>query len=339
MAKLKSVMERFNQVKQAIADEKTKKPQSQSYDNELLFKPVAVQGEERTKFKIRFLPVEESPTGKPWVQINFHMFMRPGDNKYIKVIDPRTFDPKAQNPIADLAKKLFDSNNAVDQENARNFYRKPRYFTLVYVKEAPENQKQFEGKVLVYEAGKQVFDKLNAAINDFDMCFWDPYKGRDFVLILKQKGKEKWADYTDSNFIGSDCAITNDEKVLERIAVDLEKIKIKTAVIDREGVKSGAELKELLDGGMKAVAANASPARDMTDGGSAVVSTDDVDFGNTEVETKPTPKAPKAATSAPKQSAAPKEVEKPKEVETAEISADVNEDEFNIDFNEEDFKS
>lgn len=333
MAKLKSVMDRFKEVKQAIADEKTK-PQSKSYDNELVFKPAAVQGEERTKFKIRFLPVEESPTGKPWVQINFHMFMRPGDNKYIKVIDPRTFDPKAQNPIADLAKKLFDSNNAVDQENARNFYRKPRYFTLVYVKEAPENQKQYEGKVLVYEAGKQVFDKLNAAINDFDMCFWDPYKGRDFVLILKQKGKDKWADYTDSNFIGSDCPITSDEKTLDRIAAELEKVKIKTSVIDREGVKSGAELKELLEGGMKAAETNASPARDMTAGGAEVTSTDDVDFGQAEV-TKPTQKpAPKASTPAPKpapKAAAPKE-------ETAEVSAEVNEEDFNIDFDENDFK-
>jgi len=321
MAKLKSVLERFKEVKQTLEDEKSKKGgSSKEFDNELFFKPLAVKGEDRTKFKIRFLPLEESATGKPWVKIDFHMFERPGDNKYIKCIDPRSFDPKAQNPIADLAKRLFDSGNALDNESARKYYKKARYFTLVYVKEAPENQKQYEGKVLIYEAGKQVFDKLDAAIKDFEKCFWDPYKGADFLLVLKIAGaNEKWANYSDSAFL-SDGPITSDEKKLDYIATQLEKVRVKDYIVSREGIKSGAELQNLLDGGERVSKINASPATDMVTN-EKVSDTPDIDFGDV-------------------QTAAPvnKKVEAIKAQPAKPVVKETTSDEFDVEFNEDDFK-
>lgn len=323
MGKLKSVIDKFKQVKQAVEEEKKKG--SNSYNDELFFKPQAVNGEEKTKFKLRFLPVEESPSGKPWIQINYHMFERPGDNKYVKCIDPRTFDPKAQNPIADLAKKLFESDNALDQDMARKYYRKARYFTLVYVKEAPENQKELEGKVLIFEAGVKVFNKLDVAIKDYDMCFWDPYKGRDFMLILRKTGKDKWANYDDSSFIGQDGPISSDEKVMENVGDALEKLKIKDVVIGKEGIKSGVQLKELLEAGLNGGAPKVDerPAKEMISGKTVSTTATDVDFGDKEVKSEV------------KEKVTSKPVEKPAAV-AKEAGDDLSE--FDITFTDEDFK-
>jgi hypothetical protein len=335
MAKLKSVFEKFKQVKEQMVEEKSKKNGRQEYDSSMFFKPQAVKDQDRTKFKIRFLPVEESPTGKPWVQINYHMFERHGDNKYIKVIDPRTFDASAQNPIADMAKKLFDSPNALDQDLAKKLYRKPRYFTFVYVKEAPENQKEYEGKVLIFEAGKQVFDKLDGAINDYDLCFWDPYKGQDFLLVLKTTGaKDKWANYSDSSFMGAPSPISEDEKVMDSIGTQLETLKIRDLVVKKEGVKSGAELKALLEGGVKEAEVNASPAKDVMEN-KAIESTPD--FGDIETTApKKTEVQPKVeAKVEAKASAKAPEAAKPAAPAPAKKDDDT---EFNVDFNEADFK-
>ncbi len=327
MSKLKSVMDKFKQVKLSVEEEKSKK--TNNYNNDLVFKPQIVNGEEKTKFKLRFLPVEESPSGKPWVKYNYHMFERPGDNKYVKCLDPCTFDPKAQNPIADLAKKLFASDNALDQEMARKYYRKPRYFTLVYIKEAPENQKELVGKVLIFEAGVKVFNKLDAAINDYDMCFWDPYKGRDFMLILKKVGKEKWANYDDSSFIGQDCPISNDEKAMELVGDSLEKLKIKDVILGKDAIKSGAQLKDLLEGGLgnNSKASEDKPAKEMLSGETVSTSVDNLDFGE-----KETPKQEKVVETKPVET---KPVETAVIAETKESGSEISD--FDITFTEADF--
>lgn len=259
----KSVMDDFKKIKAAIKEDGEKK--GGSYNNPLVFKPVAVKGEEKTKFKIRFLPVAESKIGKPWIEIRYHMFERDGDNKYVKVIDPRSINKDAKNPINDLASRLWKSDNALDKEKAKKYFGKQRYFTLVYVKDAPENQKDYIGKVLVYEVGKQIYDRLSSAIDEYDMCFWDPFKGKDFLLIIAPKGgEENWPDYTQSNFFGNDGPISTDDKEMENIEKQLEAITIKSAIIEKEGVKSAAELEELLTGGLKAAGKNSDTGTGLT---------------------------------------------------------------------------
>jgi hypothetical protein len=323
---LKSVLEKFQKVKETIKEEKEKK--NNSYENELVFKPVHVKGEEKTKFKLRFLEVAESSTGKPWVQLNYHMFERLGDGKYVKVIDPRSpifGNPKAENPISDRASELFKSDNPLDKDLAKKMFKKARYFTLVYVKEAPESQKEYEGKVLIYEAGKQIFDKLDSAINDYDMCFWDPYQGRDFLLVLKTKGQENWPDYTESNWIGVDGPISKDEKVMEKIGEQLEKITIKKGIIEKEGVKSGDELLELLDGGLKKKEGSAKkpvskPTKELTSNETVdeTISAD-VDFGEVKEEEKPKENSKK-----------PVSESKKKEEEITDFDINFDESDFDI---------
>lgn len=323
----KSVIDDFKKIKAAIKEDGEKK--GGSYNNPLVFKPVAVKGEEKTKFRLRFLPVQESKIGKPWMEIRYHMFERDGDNKYVKVIDPRSINKDAKNPINDLASKLWKSDNALDKEKAKKYFGKQRYFTLVYVKEAPENQKDFVGKVLVYEVGKQIHDRLASAIDEYDMCFWDPFKGKDFLLVIAPKGGEdNWPDYTQSNWIGNDAPISDNADEMANVEKQLEAITIKAAVIEKEGVKSAAELEELLTGGLKAAGRNSNSGTDVTSQETPVAATvskpvaakpKTPDFGDTNVV-----------------SSAPKPTTAPKAASVAETSEPATDDtmEFNVDLSD-----
>lgn len=326
MAKFKSVVSNFKKIKEAMTEEKTKG--ASSYENSAIFKPAMVSGQSETEFRIRFLPMDESSTGKPWMMINYHMFERPGDKKFVKAIDPRTFDPKASNPISDYASNLWKSDNVLDKEQAKKYFKKARYFTFVYIKEAPENQKDLVGKVLIYEVGQKIYEILENSIRKYDKCFWDPYKGQDFLLVIKKRGE--WPDYSSSNWIGDSCPIVEDEKQLDEVCDKLSKLSIQKMVIEKDGVKSGAELKELLEGGMKEVSTknNVAPTRDLVEEVSKVESKSSKEpvFGNEDtspVQQKPAVKKeePKAAVSA---------------ASSDEVSVDLSE--LDLNFTDDDFK-
>lgn len=315
---LKSVLEQFQKVKQTIQEENDKKGGDKSYDDNLFFKPKIDKDKEKTKFKLRFLELEDSVTGKPWLQVNYHMFERNGDNKYIKVIDPRTFDPKAENPIADAASKLFATNNPLDKQAAIKLYRKPRYFAKVYVLEAPDSQKEYEGKVLFYEMGKKLFEKLKSQIDDFDTCFWDPYKGKNFLLVAKTVSGDKWPNYDDSNFFGDLCPIGSDT-ILSSIEKQLEKLpSLKKTLLEKDKIKSGKELRQLMEGGLKSISDD-NGATDIVTGeeiSSSEVSSD-VSFGEVEE---------------------PVVTEQPASKKVVEKATKKVDDEFDVEFNEDDFK-
>ena len=334
MAKLESILSKFSKVKETLQEEKDKVKGGKSYDNPYLFKPTFEPGEERTKFQIRFLPIQESATGKPWVELRYHMFQRDGDNRFIKVIDPRSFDPKANNPIAERGSQLWKSDNVIDKENAKKYFAKTRWFTLIYVKKAPDSQKKYEGKVLLFEIGKQVFDKMDAAINDYDMAFWDPSEGTDMLLVLKQKNtKDKWPDYTDSAFVQKTSPISTDAKVIAEIEKALDEITVKSQVIDRDGIKSGSELRELMYGGLKEGSSESSEAIDNTTV-SDVVGDKVVELTDTDVEIDvPAAKVEKKVEAKAASKPAAKAEVKP----TPKVEANPADD-LNVDFSDEDFK-
>lgn len=320
----KSVKDQFAKVKAKIKEEKDKP--SNTYSNEFFFKPQMVKGEPKTKYRIRILPLEdESSSGRPWVEIRYHMFEREGDGRYTKCIDPRTFDPKAANPIGDLASKLFNSDNALDKEQASKLYRKPRYFVKIFIKEAPENQKDLEGNLYIYEASKTLYEKWMDEIEETDedeAPFWDPFEGKDFLLQLKPKGD--WPDYSDSKFIGSAKAIVDDEEEMEAIYNKMTEINIKEKVLDRDPLKSAEELQEALKGGLgggSSKAADTSKATDLVD--DTEISGEEVDFGDDDVEETT------EAEDTPKKEAKAEETD----------DEEFNEDELDdVDFNDDDFE-
>lgn len=318
MAKFKSVLSNFEKVKQTITEEKEKKNSGSSYTNPVIFKPQIVKGQSETEFRVRFLPMAENTIDIPWKQVDFHMFERPGDRKFIKVIDPRTFDKKASNPIADLGFKLWKSENAVDKEQAKKLFKKQRFFTFVYVIKAPDNQKEYEGKVLIFEMGKKLCDKLEEAIKRLDNCFWDPYTGQDMLIVIKQASE--WPDYSSSTWIGPNGPIVKDEKVMDRICDDLAKLSIQTNIIEKEGIKSGAELKELLEGGMGEINKDSTPtaprSRDLV----------------SEVASKPSPKQPVPEFGNEAVAATPKATSTPTQESNNDLD-DINLDDISFDTN------
>lgn len=331
-------MSQFSKVKETLQEEKDK-GKNKSYDNPYLFKPTFEPGEERTKFTVRFLPIQESATGKPWVELRYHMFQREGDNRFVKVIDPRSFDPKATNPIAERANQLWKSDNVVDKELAKKFFAKTRWFTLVYIKKAPESQKKFEGKVLLFEIGKQIFDKLDAAINDYDMAFWDPNEGTDMLLVLKQKNtKDKWPDYTDSAFVQKTSPISTDESVIASIEKALDEITIKTQVVDRDGIKSSSELKELMYGGLQEGSSESTEAIDTTTV-SDVVGNTVVEVTNTDIEVETVVAKPTAKPAAKPKVEVKAEVKAETKVTKTEVKTETPDDStFDVSFSDDDFK-
>jgi cell division septation protein DedD len=335
----KSIKSQFAKVKESLVNEE-KKGSKEGFSNSWEFKPKIINGKD-TEFKIRFLPIE-TPTGRPWIEIRYHMFERAGDNKYIKCIDPRTFDTKAPNPIADLGWKLYKSDNPVDQDQASKYMAKRRYFTLVYVKQAPEDQKQFEGKVLVYEAGTQVYNKMKVAMEKFNLCFYDPFEGTDFILSIKETGtnKRKYPSYQESDFARENGPISDSEEEMERIETEMKNLNIKSLIIGKDKIPSEKQLKEYLEGGLKSVETEIDNSEEIvisTEEDSNMVSVNEVEETPAPAPAPaPAPKKPVAAASAPapKPAAAPKPAPAPKPAEEEEAKVDdidINFDDINID--------
>jgi hypothetical protein len=128
-----------------------------------------------------------------------------------------------------------------EEDQARNFYHKPRYFVNVLVVEDPRTgEKSQQGKVLVWEFGNQVYEKLKEAI-DQKRYFHDPVNGYNFNVIVKKKAE--YPSYESSFFSMEKSAIPDDkiDSIGEKI-VDLQKFAV------GKGPKPYDELKALMEG-------------------------------------------------------------------------------------------
>lgn len=332
--KLTSIKEQFSKVKEKLAQEEKKKEEGFS-GPDWLFKPTYAPNKKEAVFKIRFLPVPENTTGKPWVELRYHMFKRAGDGKYQKALDPRSIDPKAENPISDVVKELYASENPLDQKTAGDMRSKSRYFTLVYIKEAPENQQNLVGKVMVFEAGMQIFKKMDSAIKKFNMCFWDPYEGTDFILDMKETGDQtqKWPSYLESDFERKESPIAEDLTEIEKVIGSIE---IKKKLIEKDGIKTADQLREMMNGGMKSTnGAGTKFSGKIVDGNTGKAVTSDP-FPS--VEDKPKTEVKKTEVKETKPLQTVKESVKPAVTKPAEVAkVETQVDEFSIDFDSADF--
>ncbi len=139
--------------------------------------------------------------------------------------------------------KLKNSKNAADNEKAELIKRTTKYYSYVLVIEDEQN-KDLVGKILVYPYGYTVKEKINSERNGEvtgEPCnVFDLAKGKDFKLIIKEKGG--FQNYESSSFLEVSPIKLYDEKTG----------KFRPAPVDEDGkisnAKVQAKIKEVLLG-------------------------------------------------------------------------------------------
>lgn len=240
--KLRSKLKNLQQEKE------NKSNQTQSFDD-WKFKPDLIG--QKSTYVLRILPNIHKDNGEsePWIKTLVHMFPTPQGLKKFALC-PKTLDEKAPCPLCDKAKALFvkvndKSASKTEEDAARKFYKKPRYFANVLVLDDPRTgEKCQKGKVLVWEFGQQIFDRLFDALVDRGLNFYDPKEGNNFQLVIKKKGD--YPNYESSFFDSASTSITSDEAEFNsKYANQIHNIEKKAL---GKGPKSYAELKDLMEG-------------------------------------------------------------------------------------------
>jgi len=205
----------------------------------------------KTTYVLRILPNTFNNGGvdEPWVRTYVHIFPNPAGLKKFALC-PSTFDAKAPCPICEKSRELFKKVNdktasKAEEDAARRFYRKPRYFVNALVVDDPRpvdkgNQK---GKVLVWEMGPQIHDRLKEALVDQGKKFHAVQDGFNFNLVIKRKGEHP--NYESSFFAAEATPIATDDAELDRISnaiIDVQKFAV------GKGPRSYDELKAILEG-------------------------------------------------------------------------------------------
>lgn len=205
----------------------------------------------KTTYILRVLPntfVNEG-NSEPWAQTFVHIFPNPqGVKKF--ALCPKTLDSKAPCPMCEKSRALFEKVNAkeaskAEEDTARRFYRKPRYFVNVLVVDDPRpvDKGCQKGKVLVWELGPQIQERFKEALLDQKKDFHSVNAGFNFTLVVKKKGE--FVNYESSFFVPEATPLATDDAELERISnsiVDLQKFAV------GRGPRSYDELKAIMEG-------------------------------------------------------------------------------------------
>jgi hypothetical protein len=207
----------------------------------------------KTNYVLRILPHIHVDNGEnePWVRTYVHIFPTPQGVKRFALC-PSTFDAKAPCPMCERSRELFKKVNAqeaskAEEDVARKFYRKPRYFVNVLVVDDPRatdkgNQK---GKILIWELGQQIFEKFNEALVDQGKFFYLPNGGYNFNLTIKKKAD--FVNYESSHF-ASEASNLPDEVIaqLESKVHDLNKFALKNGARPYDDLIALMEGKEIV---------------------------------------------------------------------------------------------
>jgi hypothetical protein len=299
---------KFDEIRQKLQQQKQEQESGKkgTFDNTWKFKPDLPKDKSKIAFKIRILPNVHNPDAAyPWISAPFHMYRKP-DGKFIYALCPSLNDSKEKGvknpcPFCEKAAALFKTQDKMDDDLAHKMYKKQRFFLNVLVIEDPrvgeENQK---GKVLVYEYGKKVQEKLEDAMMEQKIDIINPLAGHDFTLVIKRQGE--FTNYDSSSFSIEKTPISKDEAEMNKIFDSIHNLSEKV-------LARGAQTYEVLSLKMNSVA----PAKDET----TVDPTETID-----VEAEPEVKPVAKTASAPK-------VEK-----VAEKAKANSDDDFDFNFDE-----
>lgn len=191
---------------------------------------------------IRFLP---APDGEdvPFVRYWDHGFQGPGGKWYIEK-SLTTIGEK--DPVSEYNSKLWkesDNDDSPQRKQARKQKRRLHYIANIYVVKDPGNPDN-NGKVFLYDFGKKIFEKINAAmhpvedgiedavpVNPFDL-----WTGANFYLRMRQV--DGYRSYETSSF-GESKPLLDDDKALEKVWKQEFSLK---SFLDPSNFKSFADL-------------------------------------------------------------------------------------------------
>jgi len=188
---------------------------------------------------IRFLPAP-GDEDVPFVRIWDHGFQGPGGWYIEKSLT--TLGQK--DPVSEYNSELWNSGIDANKDLVRKQKRRLGFISNIYVVKDPSHPEN-EGKVFLYQYGKKIFDKLNAAmhpefqdeepINPFDL-----WTGANFKL--KIRNVEGYRNYDSSAFDTAGPLFDEDDK-LEAIWKSESSLQ---EFIDPKNFKSYEELKTKL---------------------------------------------------------------------------------------------
>ena len=117
---------------------------------------------------------------------------------------PKNF-PGEKCALTDLYYTMQNSKNAILIEKSKQLKYSKKYYSYVLVIE-DEQQPELVGKILIFQYGKTIKDKImaekNGEISGVGCNVFDLKAGKDFVLVVKeiQTGDETYPDYKMSMF-------------------------------------------------------------------------------------------------------------------------------------------
>ena len=214
--------------------------EKKSYGDDRLWKP-SVDKAGNGFAILRFLPAAEGAE-LPWVRYWDHGFKGPTGQWYI---EKSLTSIGQQDPVSEHNSELWDTGIEANKDTVRRQKRRLHYVVNALVVSDPANP-QNEGKVMLYQFGKKIFDKImdvmqpqfqdEDPINPFD--FW---AGANFKLKIRQV--EGYRNYDKSEF-ASGTALSQDDDELEGYYNSMHDL---TEFTDAKNYKTYDELKTKLD--------------------------------------------------------------------------------------------
>jgi hypothetical protein len=226
--------------------EGAKKPVVEEKKFDYKFQPELIKGEARSVYVVRILPHVAVNDGvdEPWVHNRVHIFKPKGTDKNTYQVCPSTHDEKAKCPICEHSKMWFAKGDKTSEDIGRTFWKKKRWHVNVYVKSDPrKGESNQTGKVLVWEFGPKVMDKLSEALSMHKMFFWDVEEGYDFNLVVKLVGG--FNNFDSSDFSREKSRLVEDDEALDAIHAKIYDLK---KTILEQKVRPYEELKAILEG-------------------------------------------------------------------------------------------
>lgn len=247
--------------------------------DERIWKP-EIPKKDKNVYRIRVLPFGNEV---PYVKLLQHQIKTKDGFWYENC--PSTIDKEC--PVCDRAYDLFQTNDDVDEKEARKLYKKKVYFANIMVVKDPRNDGENEGKVFLYKFGQKIYNKFESALfpnedeGEEEVFFIDIEEGYDFILTAKTVAG--FANYDESKFAQKSTAIAKSDKKIEAVldnAYDIE------AEIAEDKFKSFDEMEDLFNKKVLGLGGKSgSSKKRVEEASSGVDDNDDFDDGDIDDDT------------------------------------------------------